>query len=79
MGRTWVWSMAETHFTGAEQAWAASCTPGSLSVLICEMRLTLPELGVYNTEECIGGDAMNIWIIKSQEATGWQFELKSFF
>lgn len=58
MGRTWVWSTAETHFTGTEQAWAASCTSGSLSVLIWEMRLTLPELGAYDTEEYIGGDAM---------------------
>lgn len=58
MGRTWVWSTAETHFTGADQAWAAYYTSGSLGFLIWKMRLTLPELGVYNTEECIGGDAM---------------------
>lgn len=60
MGRMWVWSMAETPFTGGEQAPAAPYTSGSLSFSIWEMRLTLPELGLYNIKEHIRvrGDAL---------------------
>lgn len=64
MGRTWVWSAAEAHFTGAEQAWAASYTSGSLGFLIWEMRLTIPMLGVYRGQ-CHDNSSWKFWKVAS--------------
>lgn len=61
-----VCSLAETHFTGDEKA--------CLSFLIWEMRST-PEL--YNNQGYLRGNAVNTWIVNSQEETGSQFELES--